>query len=236
VETLHVAYRVTDLGASVEFCEALGYAELGRVDIDDGATLIMLKFPCEAVVALELVHRPADGPAEVGTGSAISWFRSTTSRPRSRRSRRPGSPLRRPRAPVARTGPGPRGSPTPTATGSSGPVAARSSLWHHRRRLRLSVQPRSGSAHRRGGACAGRAATTPGVLMIRRSLVRVQASPSRTPCRSDAERGHLERPAPAHGHRAGYEDGPGNGESLWAPNSRSWPTARPVTARRGGGD
>ena len=68
METLHVAYRVTDLGASLEFYEALGYAELGRVDIGDGATLTMLKFPREEVVTLELVHRPADGPVEVGTG------------------------------------------------------------------------------------------------------------------------------------------------------------------------
>jgi len=28
----------------------------------------MLKFPREDVVTLELVHRPADGPVEVGTG------------------------------------------------------------------------------------------------------------------------------------------------------------------------
>jgi lactoylglutathione lyase len=68
VQTLHVAYRVTDLGASLEFYEALGYVELGRVDLDDGATLAMLKFPHEDVVTLELVHRPADGPVEVGTG------------------------------------------------------------------------------------------------------------------------------------------------------------------------
>ena len=67
-KTLHVAYRVTDLNASLQFYEALGYAELGRVEIGDGATLTMLKFPHEDVVSLELVHRPIDEPVEVGTG------------------------------------------------------------------------------------------------------------------------------------------------------------------------
>jgi lactoylglutathione lyase len=68
VKTLHVAYRVTDLSASLEFYEALGYVELGRVDIGDGATLTMLKVPREDVVTLELAHRPADGLVDVGTG------------------------------------------------------------------------------------------------------------------------------------------------------------------------
>jgi lactoylglutathione lyase len=68
VKTLHTAYRVTDLAASLGFYTALGYEALGRVDIGDGASLTMLKFPDEDVVTLELVHRPADGPVEIGTG------------------------------------------------------------------------------------------------------------------------------------------------------------------------
>jgi lactoylglutathione lyase len=67
-KTLHVAYRVTDLSASLQFYEALGYAELGRVEIGDGATLTMLKFPSEDVVSVELIHRPTDGPVEAGSG------------------------------------------------------------------------------------------------------------------------------------------------------------------------
>jgi len=65
--TLHPAFRVTGLDASLPFYEALGYRELGRVDTGD-ATLVMLKLPEEQVVSLELVHRPADGPVDVGTG------------------------------------------------------------------------------------------------------------------------------------------------------------------------
>jgi len=68
MRTLHPAYRVTDLGASVVFYTALGYGQVGRVDLGEGASLTMLKFPSDEFVALELVHRPGDGPVEIGTG------------------------------------------------------------------------------------------------------------------------------------------------------------------------
>jgi lactoylglutathione lyase len=68
VKTLHTAYRVSDLAASLHFYGALGYGEVGRVDIGDGVTLAMLKFPGEQVVTLELVHRPASEPVDIGTG------------------------------------------------------------------------------------------------------------------------------------------------------------------------
>jgi len=68
MRTLHPAYRVTDLDASVGFYTTLGYGQVGRVELGDGATLTMLKFPSEEFVALELVHRPADGKVEIGTG------------------------------------------------------------------------------------------------------------------------------------------------------------------------
>ena len=68
MKTLHTAYRVTDLAVSLDFYIALGYREVGRVDMGEGASLTMLKFPAEEVVTLELVHRPADGPVQVGTG------------------------------------------------------------------------------------------------------------------------------------------------------------------------
>lgn len=68
MRTLHTAYRVADLEASLRFYSALGYEELGRVPLDNGTTLTMLKFPGEDVVTLELVHRPVDGPVLIGTG------------------------------------------------------------------------------------------------------------------------------------------------------------------------
>jgi len=68
VKTLHPAYRVTDLAVSLDFYLALGYQEIGRVGLGDGATLAMLRFPDEDFVTLELAHRPADGPVDIGTG------------------------------------------------------------------------------------------------------------------------------------------------------------------------
>lgn len=69
MKTLFVAYRVTDLDRSLRFYTALGYGELGRVDVGDGC-LVILKFPGEPAASLELVHRPADGPVDVGSGIA----------------------------------------------------------------------------------------------------------------------------------------------------------------------
>jgi lactoylglutathione lyase len=68
MKTLHTAYRVTDLTAALGFYETLGYEEVGRVDLDGGASLTMLKFPTEEFVSLELVHRPTDEPVDLGTG------------------------------------------------------------------------------------------------------------------------------------------------------------------------
>ena len=68
MRTLHTSYRVSDLDASLEFYKVIGYEQVGRVDLGDGASLTMLKFPGEDVVTLELAHRPAAGPVEIGTG------------------------------------------------------------------------------------------------------------------------------------------------------------------------
>jgi lactoylglutathione lyase len=68
MKTLFVSYHVTDLDRSLDFYTAVGYAELGRVDAGDGACLVILKFPEEPAASLELVHRPGDGPVEVGSG------------------------------------------------------------------------------------------------------------------------------------------------------------------------
>jgi lactoylglutathione lyase len=68
VKTLFVAYRVTDLDRSLAFYNALGYVELGRVDLGGGSRLVILKFPGEPAASLELVHRPADGRVDVGSG------------------------------------------------------------------------------------------------------------------------------------------------------------------------
>ncbi|MFE9988472.1 VOC family protein [Streptomyces sp. NPDC005381] len=68
MRTLFVSYRVSELDRSLGFYTALGYIELGRVEAGDGARLVILKFPDEPAASLELVHRPGDGPVEVGSG------------------------------------------------------------------------------------------------------------------------------------------------------------------------
>ena len=68
MKTLFVSYRVTDLDRSLGFYTALGYAELGRVEPGDGTRLVILKFPGEPAASLELVHRPASAPIDVGNG------------------------------------------------------------------------------------------------------------------------------------------------------------------------
>src|SRR3989454_3435299 len=64
MRTLHTSYRVSNLAASLGFYTALGYEQVGRVDLGDNASLTMLKFPGEEVVTLELVHRPEDEPVD----------------------------------------------------------------------------------------------------------------------------------------------------------------------------
>ncbi len=68
MKTLFVSYRVTDLDRSLDFYFALGYAELGRINADHGVHLAILHFPGEPAASLELVHRPADGRVDVGSG------------------------------------------------------------------------------------------------------------------------------------------------------------------------
>lgn len=66
MKTLFAAFRVSDLDVALEFCTALGYEMVGSVDFDGGSRLVMLAFPEEPDVSLELVYRPADGPVTAG--------------------------------------------------------------------------------------------------------------------------------------------------------------------------
>ncbi|MBO0853823.1 MAG: VOC family protein [Nocardia sp.] len=68
MKTLFVSYRVNDLDRSLAFYTALGYAQLGRAEPGDGSRLVILAFPGEAAASLELVHRPAGGSVDVGSG------------------------------------------------------------------------------------------------------------------------------------------------------------------------
>lgn len=68
VRTILTAIRVSDLPASLGFYVALGYVEVGRVQLDNDAELVMLKFAGEEFVSLELQHRPDEGELAIGDG------------------------------------------------------------------------------------------------------------------------------------------------------------------------
>ena len=52
MRTLHPAYRITDLATSLAFYGAIGFEQVGRVDLGDGVTLTMLKFPADEVTPI----------------------------------------------------------------------------------------------------------------------------------------------------------------------------------------
>lgn len=68
MRTLHIAWRVIDLDRSLAFYSALGYVEIGQVDVGGGPRLVFLKFPDDPAVALELAYRPGGDPVVVGNG------------------------------------------------------------------------------------------------------------------------------------------------------------------------
>ena len=69
MKTLHTAYRVSDLARSLAFYRTVGFREIGRVAPGDASLLVMLHLPDDGnVVTLELVHAPAHGVVEIGTG------------------------------------------------------------------------------------------------------------------------------------------------------------------------
>lgn len=66
MKSILFALRVTDLERSLTFYRTVGYVDLGTIPFDDGSSLVWLRLPDEESVSLELVHRPADGPIEIG--------------------------------------------------------------------------------------------------------------------------------------------------------------------------
>ncbi len=66
MRTLFPCLRVADLDRSLAHYSRLGYVLIGRVAGEQDAR-VMLRFPDDTMITLELFHRPADGPVEVGT-------------------------------------------------------------------------------------------------------------------------------------------------------------------------
>ena len=68
MRTLHIGLRVTDLERSLTFYTAVGYEVLGTVEETAFGSLTMLRLPGDDFVTIELVHDPAKGAVDLGTG------------------------------------------------------------------------------------------------------------------------------------------------------------------------
>ena len=68
MRTLHVGLRVSELERSLAFYTAVGYAVVGTVQGTAYGSLTMLQLPDDDFVTIELVHDPAKGAVDLGTG------------------------------------------------------------------------------------------------------------------------------------------------------------------------
>ena len=66
-ELIHTCYRITDIDKSVDFYEKLGFEELRRMDLPDGATNIFMGLPNDGA-RLELTYNPGVESYDLGTG------------------------------------------------------------------------------------------------------------------------------------------------------------------------
>ncbi|HZO36483.1 MAG TPA: VOC family protein [Solirubrobacteraceae bacterium] len=64
---IHTCYRIGDIDRSVSFYEALGFAELRRMSLPDGATNVFMGLPGDGE-RLELTFNPGIESYEIGTG------------------------------------------------------------------------------------------------------------------------------------------------------------------------
>jgi len=68
MRTLHVGLRVSDFERSLAFYTAVGYTVVGTVEGTAFGSLTMLRLPGDDFVTIELVHDPARGKVDLGTG------------------------------------------------------------------------------------------------------------------------------------------------------------------------
>ena len=147
MRTLHVGLRVSDLERSLAFYCAVGYTVAGTVQGTALGTLAMLRLPGDDYVTIELVHDPArgtDGTDGTGLSHLVIQVESLDATLAGLAAK--GIAAEPPGSLAARTGCGPAGSPTPTATGSSWSSGQPATRRHDQGRLRLSrVRARAGS-------------------------------------------------------------------------------------------
>jgi lactoylglutathione lyase len=68
MRTLHVGLRVSDLERSLAFYTGVGYTVVGTVEGTAFGSLTMLRLPADDFVTIELIHDPARGKVDLGTG------------------------------------------------------------------------------------------------------------------------------------------------------------------------
>lgn len=66
-ELIHTCYRITDIDKSVDFYEKLGFEELHKMDLPDGAVNVFMGLPNDGA-RLELTWNPGVDSYEIGTG------------------------------------------------------------------------------------------------------------------------------------------------------------------------
>jgi len=66
-ELIHTCYRIGDIDRSVAFYAALGFEELRRMDLSDGATNVFMGLPGDGP-RLELTKNPGVDSYEIGSG------------------------------------------------------------------------------------------------------------------------------------------------------------------------
>jgi lactoylglutathione lyase len=64
---IHTCYRIVDIDRSVAFYNALGFEEVGRFQLPDGATNVFMGLPDDGA-RLELTCNPGVPSYEIGTG------------------------------------------------------------------------------------------------------------------------------------------------------------------------
>jgi lactoylglutathione lyase len=64
---IHTCYRIGNIDRSVAFYKALGFEEVGRLDLPDGATNVFMGLPDDGA-RLELTHNPGVESYDLGTG------------------------------------------------------------------------------------------------------------------------------------------------------------------------
>jgi lactoylglutathione lyase len=68
-QLIHTCYRITDIDRSVQFYEALGFEEVGRLPIRDEAVNVFMNMPGDGdMPRLELTYNLGVDSYELGTG------------------------------------------------------------------------------------------------------------------------------------------------------------------------